>query len=224
MRFLLIHSPLLGPSVWSALASVLRERGHEARAPDLRPALGAGAEAYESIAERISALAGDGAVLVAHSGAGALVPSVQDAAGSRVKSVIFVDALMPHPGRSWFDTLPAAAADRLRALAADGFAPAWPDWLPSGMLGQLLPDPEVRAALVAEAPRTPLAFLEALAPNLEHWSDVIDGSYLQLSPAYVDEAGKAERLGWPVERLDGNHLSMMTQPGPVAAALLKSGT
>jgi hypothetical protein len=55
----------------------------------------------------------------------------------------------------------------------------------------------MRDALVAEAPRPPVAFLSATAPRLDRWLEAATCSYLQLSPAYDDEAGKAAQLGWP---------------------------
>ena len=34
----LVHSPLVGPGTWEALAATARDRGHEVAVPDLRPA------------------------------------------------------------------------------------------------------------------------------------------------------------------------------------------
>ncbi len=195
--------------------SVLRRQGHDVLAPDLRNELSAGGGTYERIAEKIAGLVSGGTVLVVHSGAGALVPSLEDAAPHRARSVVFMDALMPHPARSWFDTMPPSTANKIRALVVDGLAPPWPAWLPTGVLDQLLPDPKVREAFAAEAPNVPLAYLSAPAPNLKRWSEALGCAYLQLSPAYADDAGEAEQLDWPVERLAGHHLIMIdaTQVG-----------
>jgi hypothetical protein len=212
----------LGPSVWAALLTTLRGHGHDVFAPDLRSELDAGAGSYERIGERIAGLVDEATVTVVHSGAGALVPSIYALVAWRQRRVVFLDALMPHPGRSWFDTIPRNAADGLRALAVEGLATPWPTWLPPGRLDQLLPDPHMRGALVAEAPQPPLAFLGAAAPRLDRWSEAVSCSYLQLSPAYDDEAGKAAQLGWPIERLQGHHLSMMTEPAMVAPLLIRS--
>jgi len=221
MRFLFLHSPFLGPSTWDALSAVLARQGCETLAPDLRDALGAGAGAYVRIAAQICGMVDAKTTVVVHSGAGGLVPSLQLAARPRLRAVVFLDALMPHPGRSWFDTLPAAMAERLRAAAADGSAPPWPTWLPPGALEQLLPDGEARATLVAEASAAPRAFLEAPAPDIAGWSRGVACGYLQLSPAYADEVAAAEGQGWATERFDRNHLSLMTRPEAVAAALLR---
>ena len=58
--------------------------------------------------------------LVAHSGAGALVPAVVAAVPGAVGSVVFVDATLPYPGRTWFDSAPVELVDRLRELAGEG--------------------------------------------------------------------------------------------------------
>ena len=42
-------------------------------------------------------------VLVGHSGADALLPSVAAACDAAVAAAVFVDAILPHPGASWFD-------------------------------------------------------------------------------------------------------------------------
>jgi hypothetical protein len=211
----------LGPSVWTALLTTLRGDGHDVFAPDLRSELGAGAGAYERIGERVARLVDETTVTVVHSGAGALVPSIYALVAWREQRVVFLDALMPHPERSWFDTIPRDAADRIKALAVQGLATPWPTWLPRGRLDQLLPDPHMRGALVEEAPHPPLAFLGATAPRLGRWSEAVSCSYLQLSPAYDDEAAEAAQRGWPVERLEGHHLSMMTEPGMVAPHLIR---
>jgi hypothetical protein len=220
-RFVLIHSPFLGPSVWSALLEVLARDGHDAVAPDLRGEVCAGGETYRRIAGRVFSFVDGETVVVAHSGAGAFVPSIFELMAAPIKSMVFMDALLPHPGRSWFETLPNGTAEKVRASAVDGFAAPWPEWLPDGTLRQLLPDDGVRQTLIAEAPKVPLAYLSATAPCPGRWSDALGCSYIQLSPAYAGETEAAERLNWPVERLAGHHLSMMTQPELISSLLVR---
>jgi pimeloyl-ACP methyl ester carboxylesterase len=220
-RFILIHSPFLGPSVWSALLTVLAREGHDAVAPDLRGEVRAGGETYRRLADRVSGFVDGETAVVAHSGAGAFLPSIFEVAADRIRSMVFMDALLPHPGRSWFETLPNGVADKVRASAVNGFAAPWPDWLPDGTLRQLLPDDDVRQSLIAEAPKVPLTFLSATAPSPGRWSEALGCSYIQLSPAYAGEAEEAGRLNWPVERLAGHHLSMMTRPELISSLLVR---
>ncbi|HEY2710761.1 MAG TPA: alpha/beta fold hydrolase [Caulobacteraceae bacterium] len=199
--------------------AVLARDGHSASAPDLRAGLEAGAGAYEAIGYQLSAIVTERTVIVAHSGAGGLIPSIRGSSSPKPR-IVFLDALLPHPDRSWLQTLPPAAAEQLVSLALDGRAAAWPTWLSAGYLSHILPRLETREALVAEAPRVPLSFLRARAPPSHDWAKRLDSAYLQLSPAYKAEADAAERLGWPVVSYPGHHLSMITDPERVARSLL----
>jgi hypothetical protein len=216
--FALLHSPLLGPMTWQAVAGDLARRGHAAVAPAWPPLSGIAGGFYGALADGAAALApsADKLLLVAHSGAGALVPSLADRLGGRVAGVIFADAILPHPGRSWFDTAPAEMRERLRAGARMGELPAWDEWWPPGALERLLPDPGVRQALVAELEPLPLAYFEEKAPAAPLPAPA---AYLQLSGAYDDESQVAARSGWPLVRLPLHHLAMLTHPEAVATAL-----
>ncbi|WP_143231319.1 hypothetical protein [Actinosynnema sp. ALI-1.44] len=123
---------------------------------------------------------------------------------------MYVDALPPHPGHSWFDTAPPEVQARLRALAVDGLLPPWHEWFPPDVLD--LPDGPEKARFLAEIPRVPLAYFGEPAPD---GADVPSG-YLQLSDAYRAAADEAERRGWWVHRENAHHLAMLTQPSRVA--------
>jgi hypothetical protein len=131
--------------------------------------------------------------------------------------MIFVDAVLPHPGKCWVDTAPPALSAMLRERAKEGLAPAWPDWFPADVLGRLLPDGEVRAAFEAEARAVPLAYLEERAPVTPNAPT--SRGYLQLSPGYGAEADAATAAGWTVAREALHHLAMIAEPDRVAAAL-----
>lgn len=217
MRFILAPSPLLGPASWDATARGLRALGHDvvvARPPALLEITG---DYYPTLAQALAREADDdGRVLVAHSGAGALIPSVLAAAGERVEGVIFVDAILPHPGRSWFDTAPPQLRAQLEAGAQQGLLPAWDGWWPPGALERLVPDEGVRATVIGDLEPLPMAYFEEVAPLHELTGPA---AYLQLSGAYEEEARRATRLGWPVVRLPLNHLATVTQGPAVAGAI-----
>ena len=218
-RFVLIHSPLLGPLAWRSVAAELQRRGHAAEAPAW-PRLSAIADGfYGALADGLAAQldgAGDPLILVAHSGAGALVPALAARLPGAVAGVIFADAILPHPARSWFDTAPREMGMQLRAGAQMGELPSWDQWWPPGALERLVPDAALREALLAELEPLPLAYFEEAAPP-----DVFAGpaAYLQMSGAYGDDGTAAGRYGWPLVRLPLHHLAMLTDPEPVAAAL-----
>jgi len=215
MMFALLHSPLVGPATWTALAPVLQARGHAVSVPDLTAAMREDGPYYPALAALAAAACGPGSILVAHSGAGALVPSV--AALAPVKAVIFVDALLPHPGQSWFDGVPTELATRLRGLVKGGKLPPWHAWWPKGAMERLLPDRAQGAAFIAEQSELPLAYFDEAAPEVPLATPI---AYLKLSDAYaVDADTAAAEQGWPVERLDLNHLSVLTEPGIVGDAM-----
>lgn len=160
----------------------------------------------------------EGVVLVAHSGAGALLPAIADATAATVVGTVFVDALMPHPGRSWFDTAPAEMGEQLRGLALDGLLPVWTEWFPPGTVERLLPDPAARAHFCEELPRLPLAYFDEPAPDLGLPAGV-RSAYLQLSDAYRTEADRARREGLPVTHRATHHLAVLTEPEEIAGEL-----
>jgi len=222
-RFVLLHSPLIGPATWQAVAADLARRGHAAEAPAWPKLSTMGEGFYAGLADSLAAgLSGrsEPLILVAHSGAGALIPALAARLPAAPQGVIFVDAILPHPGRSWFDTAPQALRDQLRAGAEFGELPAWDAWWPPGALERLVPDADRRAAVLAELEPLPLAYFEELAPATELAGPT---AYLQLSGAYDAESQVAARYGWPLVRLPLHHLAMVTHPEPVAAALESLG-
>lgn len=218
----LVHSPLVGPMTWRDVAEVFRRRGVSATAPSLTPALHGGPSFYDGLAAAVvGSVAGldvRGAVLVVHSGAGGLVPSIVERAPAAFGAVLFVDALLPHPGFSWLETAPPPMAEQLRRLATGGVLPPWHRWFPDDVLAGLLPDAVTRADFVSEIPQLPLAYFEEKAPAGRRWETVPSG-YLRLSDQYDHQADQAERLGWPVLRHEGTHLSPVTAPELVADLL-----
>lgn len=220
VRFVLMHSPLLGPLTWRAVAEDLRARGARADTPAWRPLAQVDGGFYRTLATDLAATVdgegGDPVILVAHSGAGALVPALTAALSSPVAATILVDAILPHPGLSWFDTAPPALRQELTLASQGGELPSWDGWWPPGALERLVPDFGLRAALLEELAPLPLAYFEEAAPpgGLQG-----PGAYLQLSGAYEDQAQAARDLGWRARRLQLNHLSPLTAPREVAASI-----
>lgn len=210
----LIHSPVVGPRSWGQVAEVLRERDVPAVVPSL---LGARSWSHDALADAAALVAGPW-LLVVHSGAGALVPSLAERLDC--VGVLFVDALLPHPGRSWTAGAPADLVAALRDLVdADGLLPPWHTWFGPDALAGLVPDDTLRAHALADVPRVPLAYLEAVAPLHSRWEALACG-YLRLSEAYFEEEGEAARRGWATAAVAGHHLSAVTHPEAVAGGIL----
>ena len=91
--FVLVHSPVTGPSTWRWVADELSARGHRVSVPAVPPA--ATALGWSAFVGAVGALSAgiDGPVLVGHSGAGPLLPRI--GTRLRAKALVFVDADIP---------------------------------------------------------------------------------------------------------------------------------
>lgn len=218
--FVLVPSPLFGPSTWAPLGSELIAQG--ARVLIATP-VDAGVPPFwpqHAAAAAITVPEVDDLVLVGHGGAGPLLPAIADAAGRPVARYVFADADLPHHGMSRLDLLkmrdPAFAAAVDQGLQAGGSYPEWSD----DDLAGAIPSRFARAAVLSELkPRSRAFFVEPL-PVPPGWPDA-PCAYLQLSAEYDVVAGEARRHGWPVEHLDGGHFRAVADPPAVAAALLR---
>jgi len=217
VRLVLLPSPLVSALSWRACADQLRAEGYQPVIPAVTVLY---APYHDSIAQAVARELADPepVVLVAHSGAGALLPAIAAHLPGPVRAAVYVDALLPTPGESWFDGAPAALAERLRELATDGVLPPWHEWFPQEAIVGLLPDPELRAEFTGSLPRLPLAYFAEAAPALPAYWPPPSG-YLQLSTAYDAQAAQARALGWPVRTLHLDHLALLTRPALVAAPL-----
>lgn len=218
MKLVLLHSPLVGPATWKAVAPLLRARGHDVALPDLTPIMAEDGPYYPALAEAAASAITDPAILVVHSGAGSLVPAI--AALEAVKGAVFVDALLPHPGESWFGGVPEQLGSQLRGMAKNGKLPPWHAWWPKGAMEKLLPDRDAGATFLAEQHELPLAYFEEVVPEIPLTTP---SAYLRLSEAYDADAEAAENAEWPVLRLNVHHLAMLSHPQPVAEAILLLG-
>lgn len=216
----LVHSPFLGPASMRPLADALAAHGHPAVLLDLRPSV-VSAPVHQvlvgAFADAMSEedLAGP-VVLIGHSGAGPLLPAFADALEDTVTGLVFLDAGLPTPGRSWREEAPDLYA-RLKAVAREGRLPRWQRWFEPNPL-ELVADEELRAEIADEAPEVPVAFLKEPRPDVE-WTG--PAGYVALSTAYEADVAQATGLGWPVRRLGSHHLAPATDPDPVAVAVLE---
>jgi pimeloyl-ACP methyl ester carboxylesterase len=214
---LFVHSPVAGPSTWVYTAEVLQNNGFGCAVPDLTDVATTGPPYYPKYAEAAAAAidSGDRVVLIGHSAAGALLPAIAEAVGDRVRGAVFADAMLPQPGRSWFDTAPAGMEAQLRGLADHGLLPPYHQWFPPGVLDELVSDAARRDRLIAEIPRLPLAYFEEPAPRAG-FANSMACAFLRFGAPFDRAADKAERLGWWVARRAWDHLRMISDPEAVA--------
>lgn len=212
MRLALIHSPFVGPNTWNSVAAAM-EQAHTVHyggvtSPDW----------YDGAAKRIVAqVDAEPWIAVLHSSAGPIAPSLA-ALAEKLHGFIFVDAVLPHPNQSAADIAPAAQTEQLRSLtSSDGLLPSWNRWFPPAVLEAWVPDPQIRASILADIPRVPFAFLQAKAPDHRGWEN-LPAMFIKMSEGYARNALRAEERGWAVTRIEANHLAMVSQPADVIAA------
>ncbi|MDF2709326.1 MAG: alpha/beta hydrolase [Nonomuraea muscovyensis] len=234
--FLLLHSPAVGPATWAPVAAALERRGHAAVVPDLTRVTSDGPPYWPRVVEAVratlretapeaapgtppEAAPGTPIVLVAHSNAGLFAPVVKEVLGDRVVACVFAEARLP-PSAGLVPTAEAGFLPFLRELAGEsGVLPRWTDWWSDADVAALLPDPAVRAVVVAEQPRLPLGYYTQPVPVPAGW-DEVRCSCLWYGPPYEEVAREAQRRGWPVTRVPGAHLHQLVDPEAVTDALL----
>ena len=208
----LVHSPVLGPTSVQSTARALSGLGWICLVPSLTDTPDVGGHVTAA-----AAAVPDGAVLVAHSGAGPLVPAIAAHADRRVAGAVFVDARLPARRGSTALAEPAML-DFLAGLAVDGTVPPWSQWWGEGAFEASVPDAELAARMRSEMRSLPFDFFRSTVPVPPGWPDT-PCAYLRLSPAYDDEAAEARARGWSAARLHGTHLDVATRPATVATAL-----
>jgi hypothetical protein len=216
--FLLVHSPVTGPSTWRWVADELRARGHQVSVPSVRPPYDSWEIFADAVATQAAGQAAGPAAVVGHSGAGPLLPQIA-ARITAAGPLVFVDADLP-PETGEATLMPAEILAELRSLAPDGVLPPWSDWFGPGVMRELVPDDAKRAVVTAELPSLPLSYFEARVPVPAGWVAAPGGYVLLSEEAYGGQAAAAAARGWPVVRLRGAHLDIVTRPAEVAEAIV----
>lgn len=216
--FVLIHSPLVGPSSWRWVADELNDLGYRVVVPSLRP--GASRGGWQQCVQLAASPTqiDDEVVLVGHSGAGPLLPLIAAERGQPPTRLVFVDAGLP-PERGEMALIPDDFAEYLRGLARNGVLPPWSDWFGSDTLAALIPDDNRRREVLADMPALPLAYFEERLTMPEGWSQPEMGAYLLLSEIYRADASNAASRGWPTVEMIGGHMDLVTRPAAVAHAI-----
>ena len=222
----LVHSPLMGSFSWSLVAAELRQRGWQVVVPNLHED---GVDERQSFHEQHAQNAAnvlqdiqpdEPVVLIAHSGAGPLLPAICQKLCQPVVAYLFVDAGIAHNGQSRLDMLAEELPDvapKLRKLLADG--KRWPQWQDQD-LAEAVPNAERRRKLLTELTPQPLAFFDETIPVFTGWPDA-PCAYLQFSAGYNYSAAEAKERGWLYGRLEAGHFHMLVDETAVADHILQ---
>ncbi|MFC4038587.1 alpha/beta fold hydrolase [Dactylosporangium siamense] len=223
--FVLVHSPLVGPSTWTPVAAALRALHRTAVVPSLLGVTDGPPPFWPSIADRVAGAVTDLSegrplVVVAHSNAGYFVPVIAEAVrrtSSVVAGCVIVDGAMPaRTGPT--PVVAPGLLDRLLPRVVDGRLPPWSAWWDEDP-GPLFPDEETRRAVEAEQPQLPLTYYDQQVPVPAGWDRAPCG-YLRFSEHYEPAAREALDRGWAVAHVPGLHLHQLVDPEPVAAQLV----
>jgi alpha-beta hydrolase superfamily lysophospholipase len=221
--FVLIHSPLVGPTTWLPVADELVRRQREAVVPSLLGVAAAPAPQWRHVPEAVRAATAETAapvVLVGHSGAGLLLPAIADALTVEVAALVFVDSFLP-PVSGSLRLAPAGLMSQLRALASDGVLPPWSSWFGEDAMRELIPDDRLRAAVEEEMPRLPLSYFEANVPLPAGWSARPCAYLLLGGEPFAKSVAQARDQGWATADIAGvGHLAMASDPIAVTDTLL----
>lgn len=127
--FVLVHGAWYGAWVWKHVAPALRSKGHQVWTPTLT---GLGARKHlasfpydlgthiDDIAQLIEMEDLQDIDLVGWSYGGMVTTGVLSRLSGRIRSMIYLDAFVPEPGKAVVDYLPTVAAETMRAKAAAG--------------------------------------------------------------------------------------------------------
>ena len=222
--YVLINSPLVGPYTWALVGEELRRSGLRVAIPALDSSQKRSFAYWDQHASAVADTLGSVSpeipiILVAHSGAGPLLPAIRQKLQLPVAAYIFVDAGWPQDGKSRLDLFgDEEEINAFRNVAQNGLLPVWTDM----DLRDEIPDDIVRARFVSEFTPLPLEVYEEPLPVFPGWPDAPCG-YIRFgdNPAYDEAFQTAERLGCETLRLEGSHLYMLVEPEKVSQAILK---
>jgi pimeloyl-ACP methyl ester carboxylesterase len=234
--FVLVHGAWHGAWCWTRVLALLRAAGHAAHAVTLT---GVGERAHllsrditldlhvTDVASLVVCEELDDIVLVGHSYGGLVITGAADRLlvqrTSRLKHLVYIDAVVPHPGECWATHhAPALVASRLAAAAAHprGALPA-PDAALYGLTGtdcdwvnrRQTPHPfgqyqealDFDAASVSGVPRTFIDCTNPAWPSIEPMRRRV-----------------RSEPGWRVRELATGHDAMVSAPAALTELLLEA--
>lgn len=221
--YVLIHSPLVGPSTWKPVANELERRGSIAILPALHDSPDQNQPYWQQHAASVADALADvpnsvSLILVAHSGAGPLLPAIRRSIPNPVHAYIFVDAGIPLHNATRLDLMRMEDAEWANAFQKElehgGRFPTWS----SDDLREIIPDNLLRANIVSELRPRRLDFFTERIPVFDGWADAAC-VYIQFSDSYEWDAERARQAGWATYKVQAGHFHMLVEPQTVAGLI-----
>jgi pimeloyl-ACP methyl ester carboxylesterase len=227
--FVLVHGAWHGAWCWSRVIAPLWAAGHRAFAVTLT---GSGERAHllaptislqthiTDVANVIESEELHDAVLVGHSYGGMVITGVADRFADRLKHLVYLDAVVPHPGESWSSGHDAKTrTQRRKAIADTGTIPA-PDPAVFGLSG-------ADHAWVArrQTPHPGGVYDEVLTFNAKRLAAVpktfIDCTTPPLATIAVPRMRARSEPGWRVIEMATGHDAMVSAPCALVDVLMQ---
>jgi pimeloyl-ACP methyl ester carboxylesterase len=227
--FVLVHGGFFGGWCWRRVADVLRVHGHRAFTPTLT---GVGERAHlldesvslaTAVTDVVALIESEeltNVVLVAHSLGGVTLGGIADRIPGRIRSLVYLDAVVVPAGSTALDMAPAGEADRRSGgLTASGTA-MLP--FPAEVLG--VTDPDDAAWIERRMTPQPIQpYLDIV--ELDHpLGNGLPCTYISCTePAYppVEPSRELARsLGWAWRELACSHNAMIVAPGSLTDLLV----
>jgi hypothetical protein len=224
--YVLIHSPLVGGLTWTLVAHKMQQWDLEVVVPLLLDSADSPEPFWKqhakSVTKAFAHIPGSEAVtLVAHSGAGPLLPAIRQSLGNPVNAYVFVDAGIPRDGFTRLDLMKSEDpewAEQFQETLERG--QRFPNWSMED-LRDVIPDESLRSQLVAEIRPRGLAFFTEPIPVFGSWPDA-PCAYIRFSAPYERPAAQAQQAGWPTYELEAGHFHMLVDPGTVAEMIVNA--
>jgi hypothetical protein len=224
--YVLIHSPLVGPLTWRPVAAEMSRRGIDSLVPTLsdspasmdpfwkQHALSVSRSVYDTSTE-------SGVILVAHSGAGPLLPAIRKFIPNPVRAYVFVDAGIPRHEATRLDLMKSEdsewASEFASYLDEGGKFPNWS----FDDLQEIIPDENLRRQMVSEIRPRGVSFFTEPIPVSASWPDA-PCVYIRFSAPYDRAAAQARAADWLVYDLDAGHFHMLVNPVAVTDMIINS--
>jgi pimeloyl-ACP methyl ester carboxylesterase len=226
LTFILVHGAWHGGWCWKKVVPLLRAAGHHVvaltltglgeRAHLISPNIGLTTH-VEDVVNTLEMEDLTDVILVGHSYGGLVISGVAARAASRIRRLVYLDALVAERGQSGFDLNSLQFRQRIEAAAAahgDGYkVPPIPEILGVSdaadlqwLQPRLRPQPIASFSQPAEAPaatnQTPSTYI------------------LCTQFGFQETAAKCRAKGWPVLEIDSGHDAMVVKPRELADLLL----
>jgi pimeloyl-ACP methyl ester carboxylesterase len=233
MVFVLVHGAFVGAWSWDRVAPLLRAAGHTVWTPTLS---GVGERCHElrrdislethieDVANLLSEEDLQEVILVGHSYAGLVITGVAERAAERIRKLVYLDAVIPNDGDSFFSIAGAKLERRIRETAClkGGGWRVPPVWTAES-LGLTDPD-DCTLFNTRTTPQSLSTYEQGLALT-SHAAERLERSYIfcsadLTSPFFLPFFKRAKAEGWYCRELPTSHLPMFTMPGDLANALL----